>query len=76
MSSSGAGKDRLVRCVLDESISRRLPTSSTNAPFESSISIEETQLAVRDEAGGPYRLHLSRRIAPGMASEPSRTAIP
>jgi len=60
MSSSGAGKDRLVDVVLDESIGRSTPDVEHERAVAIFDLIEENSFRpVGDEAGGPYRLHLS-----------------
>lgn len=60
MSSSGAGKDRLVDVVLDESIGRSTPDVEHERAVAIFDLIEENSFKpVGDEPGGPYRLHLS-----------------
>jgi len=60
MSSGGAGKDRLVDVVLDESIGRSTPDVEHERAVAIFDLIEENSFKpVGDEPGGPYRLNLS-----------------
>ncbi|MGY6709383.1 MAG: UPF0262 family protein [Rhizobiaceae bacterium] len=60
MSSGGAGKDRLVDVVLDESIGKSTPDVEHERAVAIFDLIEENSFRpVGDEPGGPYRLHLS-----------------
>lgn len=60
MSSGGAGKDRLVDVVLDDSIGKSTPDVEHERAVAIFDLIEENSFRpVGDEPGGPYRLHLS-----------------